>query len=342
MDALTTEFLLDGPMEIAEYDGATDALLLRYVYGPGMTAPLAEVSATGSTRFLHIDAIGSVVAVTGDSAGSVVERYAYGPHGEGLDEGLGSIAFRYAGHRYDPETKLVYMRARFYSVAIGRFLSPDPIGYADGFNLYTYVANSPLNFIDPTGLAGANPPKGFEPISDVRLASIKSNAIQLVQLAARAIFEQALADLRARGLIDEEFEPVFVEAYANTNQSTGQIFRYSTSAEAQQARTQDPNLKSINGVIFADFNPGLLARLLYGNKYGVTVNRVEIFMQAVVPGAQRIDLPGRYGQTITRQFTFSAIQAVQKTILHEFAHFRGIQDELLANQFSLQQLGFIP
>ena len=92
---------------------------------------------------------------SGGSAGNVVERYAYGPHGEGLDEGLGSIAFRYAGHRYDPETKLVYMRARYYSVAIGRFLSPDPIGYADGFNLYTYAANSPLNFIDPTGLAAA-------------------------------------------------------------------------------------------------------------------------------------------------------------------------------------------
>ncbi|MDJ0944579.1 MAG: RHS repeat-associated core domain-containing protein, partial [Kiloniellales bacterium] len=69
--------------------------------------------------------------------------------------GLGSIAFRYAGQRYDAETKLIYMRARYYSVAIGRFLSPDPIGYEDGFNLYTYAANSPLNFIDPTGLLAA-------------------------------------------------------------------------------------------------------------------------------------------------------------------------------------------
>lgn len=96
----------------------------------------------------------TAAASGGVSAGNVVERYAYGPHGEGLDDGLGNISFRYAGHHYDRETKLVYMRARYYSVAIGRFLSPDPIGYADGFNLYTYGANSPLNFIDPTGLAG--------------------------------------------------------------------------------------------------------------------------------------------------------------------------------------------
>ena len=69
VDTLTTKFLLDGLMEIAEYDGPTDALLLRYVYGPGMTAPLAEVSAAGNRRFLHGDAIGSVVAVTGDGSG---------------------------------------------------------------------------------------------------------------------------------------------------------------------------------------------------------------------------------------------------------------------------------
>ncbi|MDJ0947046.1 MAG: DUF6531 domain-containing protein, partial [Kiloniellales bacterium] len=69
VDALTTEFLLDGAMEIAEYDGPTDALLLRYVYGPAMTAPLVEISAAGNTRFLHTDAIGSVVAVTGDGSG---------------------------------------------------------------------------------------------------------------------------------------------------------------------------------------------------------------------------------------------------------------------------------
>ena len=69
VDTLTTKYLLDGAMEVAEYDGATDALLLRYVYGPGMTAPVAEISAAGARRYLHPDAIGSVVAVTGGGGG---------------------------------------------------------------------------------------------------------------------------------------------------------------------------------------------------------------------------------------------------------------------------------
>jgi|GEM_PF-2902658 len=48
---------------------------------------------------------------------------------------------------------LYYYRNRYYAPALGRFISPDPIGYTDGLNMYAYVGNYPLNATYPFGLA---------------------------------------------------------------------------------------------------------------------------------------------------------------------------------------------
>jgi RHS repeat-associated protein len=45
-----------------------------------------------------------------------------------------------------------YMRARYYDPDVGRFISEDPIGFKGGdVNLYAYVQNNPVNFVDPSG-----------------------------------------------------------------------------------------------------------------------------------------------------------------------------------------------
>jgi RHS repeat-associated protein len=51
-----------------------------------------------------------------------------------------------------PTTGLLHMRMREYSPHLRRFVSPDPLGYVDSFNLWAYVDGDPVNGWDPWGL----------------------------------------------------------------------------------------------------------------------------------------------------------------------------------------------
>ena len=58
--------------------------------------------------------------------------------------------FRYCGEYFDDETESVYLRARYYSPVLGRFITEDPI--RDGLNWYTYCGANPILFVDIFGL----------------------------------------------------------------------------------------------------------------------------------------------------------------------------------------------
>ena len=100
--------------------------------------------------YYHFDSLGSVIALS-DVNSVIVERYSYTAFGEPNRVSAVGNPYMFTARRYDTESGLYYYRARMYNAQIGRFLQPDPIGYGDGMNIYAYVANNPLNWIDPLG-----------------------------------------------------------------------------------------------------------------------------------------------------------------------------------------------
>lgn len=115
--------------------------------------PHADVKVTGATKaFLHRDHLASVRLVT-DATGAIVEATNYASYGERLNTGF-QTQKSYIGERFDPETGLLYLNARYMDPVLGRFISPDdwdPILPGVGTNRYAYAQNDPINKSDPNG-----------------------------------------------------------------------------------------------------------------------------------------------------------------------------------------------
>jgi RHS repeat-associated protein len=148
--ATTTRFAYDGLDRIAEYDGS-NALLRRYVQGPGDDEPIVwyEGTDTSNRRFLSADERGSIISVS-DGSGALLGINSYDEYGNPAATNLG--VFGYTGQAWLSDLGEYYYKARVYDPELGRFLQPDPIGYADSPNLYNYVLGDPLNNRDPLGL----------------------------------------------------------------------------------------------------------------------------------------------------------------------------------------------
>lgn len=105
-----------------------------------------------------------------DAAGAVAEQTGYAAYGDQVVAATGApnTAFAtqkgYIGERYDAETGLLYLNARYQDPRLGRFISPDdwdPTLPGVGTNRYAYAGNDPVNQSDRNG--HSSEPDGVDP-----------------------------------------------------------------------------------------------------------------------------------------------------------------------------------
>ena len=145
-------------------------LIKQWVWCPGDAQPAEERDASnnvtkrffglgqinGSTKLFYTkDHLGSVREMT-DSTGAVRARYEYDPYGR-LTKVSGDLEadFGFTGFYRHQTSGLNLTITRAYDADLSRWLSRDTLQDAEmlqGPNLYRYVANNPINAIDPLGL----------------------------------------------------------------------------------------------------------------------------------------------------------------------------------------------
>jgi RHS repeat-associated protein len=154
------QYVYDGAHIALVFDDSGD-LVRRNLFGPAIDQILASefIGSPNETNWYFTDHLGTVRDVYSydDILDEVVSEghIEYDSFGNIIDGTLVAekAHFAYTGREWDADIELYYYRARYYDPVLGKFISPDPIGFAAGdANLQRYVGNRSVSYIDPSGL----------------------------------------------------------------------------------------------------------------------------------------------------------------------------------------------
>ncbi|MFA6915646.1 MAG: RHS repeat-associated core domain-containing protein [Parachlamydiales bacterium] len=147
----TSYYLYEGNNEIGLINSEGKIEELR-ILGLGLGAEIgaAVVLELHDKVFIPIhDSFGNIVQIL-DMQGTIVESLSYTVYGEETNATF-FTPWRFSSKRVDPETGLLYFGERYYNPKTGRWTTPDPAEFMDGNNIYAYIHNNPLKYIDPDG-----------------------------------------------------------------------------------------------------------------------------------------------------------------------------------------------
>lgn len=156
------QYLYDGDGKRVKKIAANDTTIFVYDAGGKLASEYlitASQSQAPQTSYLTNDTLGSP-RVTTDSSGNVMSRRDFRPYGEEIyrpNQGTDKVRQKFTLYERDNETNLDYAKARMFGSGLGRFTSPDDflndthVSDPQSWNLYVYVRNNPLRYVDPNG-----------------------------------------------------------------------------------------------------------------------------------------------------------------------------------------------
>ena len=144
-DGVTTNFVYDSQDVVLDRIGSST---VDYLNGLGIDDKLRQTGGNFGTLYFLRDHLGSTAALVSNASGLESAQY----EAFGLSAGGSLTRYTFTSRELDSTIGLMYYRARWYEPQQGRFISEDPIGEAGSPNLYSYVDNNPMSWIDPSGL----------------------------------------------------------------------------------------------------------------------------------------------------------------------------------------------
>ncbi len=151
VNGVKTTHVWDGQQIVAELN-SSGAVTNKYIRGVNQ---IYSQDSAGTKKYFLFNGHGDVVQLT-NTSGNVIKTYDYDAFGVEKNPDSSDVnPFRYCAEYFDKETGTIYLRARYYSPSIGRFITEDSNWgeYNDplSLNLYTYCVNNPVMYCDFTG-----------------------------------------------------------------------------------------------------------------------------------------------------------------------------------------------
>ncbi len=156
IDGVETRFIRDDNFNVVQERDSSNAVSRSYFWNPkapGGIGGLLELAQGGQHYNYLYDGKGNVSAVI-DSNQNVVAAYKYDDFGNLVSKsGTLDQPYQFSTKPYYASLGANYYGYRFYNPIIGKWMTRDPLRERGGLNLYGFVGNSPVNRIDPLGLA---------------------------------------------------------------------------------------------------------------------------------------------------------------------------------------------